>query len=93
MATIKEKAQAYEPKQIKNIAELTSVSTDLEVKDEAEAEFPYSYVIVEGERYKMPVSVIASLKLILEENQALKKFKVKKQGEGMGTKYQVIPLQ
>jgi len=92
MANLKEKAKEYEPKQVHNIAELESISTDSEVKSDEEAEFPYDYIEINNERYKVPTSVIASLKAILEENPSLKKFKVKKSGEGMNTKYTVIPL-
>ena len=92
MATISEEAKAYESKQINNIADLDSVPTSLEVKEEKKAEFPYKYVELNGERYKVNVSVLASLKAILEDNPNLKKFKVKKSGEGMNTKYTVIPL-
>jgi hypothetical protein len=93
MAKLSEEAIAYEGKgKIKNIAELNAVSTDLEVKQDSEAEFPYRYIEVEGEKYKIPSSVLGSLKAILEENPNLKKFKVKKTGEGMETRYTVIPL-
>lgn len=92
MAKLNEEAQAYEPKQVNNIAELTSVSVDLDVKEDLEAEFPYKYVEVDGSRYKVPTSVLASLKSILEENPSLKTFKVKRAGEGMNTRYTVIPL-
>jgi len=92
MGSIKEEAQAYEPKQINNISELESVSTDLKVMEEAEADYPYKYVEIEGKRYKVPASVLAALKSILEENPKLMKFKVKKAGEGLNTNYTVIPL-
>lgn len=90
--TLKTEAKDYEPKQINNISELSSVSTDLEVKEEMDVDFPYKYVEVDGERYKVPLSVIASLKAILEENPDLTKFRVKRSGEGLKTKYTVIPL-
>lgn len=90
--TLKEEAKEYQPSQIKNIAELENVSTDLNIHEDNEAEFPYKYIIVEGEKYKVPISVIASLKDLLEENADLKKFKVKRTGEGLKTKYTVIPL-
>lgn len=93
MASLSEEAKNFESKaKINNIADLQSVSTDLEVKEEVEAEFPYKYVVVEGSKYKVPTSVLASLRAILEENKDLKKFKVKKTGEGMETRYTVIPL-
>ena len=93
MGSVKDEAQGYEPKaKIKNISELSSIETSLAVFDENESEFPYKYIEVDGERYKMPLSVLGSLKALLEENPHLKKFKVKKQGEGMDTRYIVIPL-
>lgn len=93
MAKLSEEAKGYEPKpKVKNIAELNEVSTELEVKEDLEAEFPYKYVEVDGERYRVPITVLSDLKAILEENPELKKFKVKKQGEKMETKYTTIPL-
>jgi len=92
MASLGEEADSYEAKSVNNIAELNSVPISLEVKEEAEAEFPYKYVEVEGLRYKVPSSVLASLKSIREENPNLKTFKVKRSGEGMNTRYTVIPL-
>ena len=92
MTSIKEKAQAYEPRQIKNIADLDKISVDLDVLEDNEAEFPYLYALIEGERHKVPVTVLSALKDILAENSELKSFKVKKTGEGLKTKYTVIPL-
>jgi len=92
MTSIKEKAQAYEPRQIKNIADLDKISVDLDVLEDNEAEFPYLYTLIEGERHKVPVTVLSALKDILAENSELKSFKVKKTGEGLKTKYTVIPL-
>jgi hypothetical protein len=93
MKTIKDEAQGYEPKaKVRNISELPSAETNMVVFTDEEAEFPYSYIEIENERYKIPVSVLASLKAILEENPELKKFKVKRTGEGMETRYTVIPL-
>lgn len=92
MTKLIDEAKAYEPKQIKNIADLPSVSVDMEVKADSEAEFPYKYLEIDNERYKVPMSVIASLKVILGENPNLKTFKVKKTGQGLGTEYTTIPL-
>jgi hypothetical protein len=93
MTTIIEEAKNFESKaKINNIADLSSVSTDLQIKADTESEFPYKYVEVDGQRYKVPASVLLSLRAILEENANLKKFKVKKTGEGMETRYTVIPL-
>lgn len=93
MGSLKDEAKAYEPKaKVKNISELQTVDTDFAMLEDTEAEFPYNYIEVNNERYKVPASVLANLKAILEENPNLKKFKVKKSGEGMDTRYTVIPL-
>ena len=50
-------------------------------------------VIVDGEKYRIPASVIAQLKVIIEDNPNCKKFKVKKSGTTMDeTRYLVIPI-
>lgn len=97
MGTIKEDAMAYEAPQIKNIADLDKVTTNL-VTEEREftrddgTTFKVKIVNAEGEDYRVPTSVLKSLKAILEENPELKTFKVKKTGEGLKTTYTVIPL-
>ena len=93
MANLIDEAKGYEPKaKINNIADLQQVTTDLDVKEELNAEYPYKYVEVDGKKYRIPNTVLADLKAILEENPKLTKFKVKKTGEGLGTEYTVIPL-
>lgn len=92
MATLSEEAKEYKPSLIKNIADLESVSVELQIQQEKEVEFPYNFVMVNGERYRVPVSVLKDLKVLLEENPNLKKIKVKKVGEGMNTTYTTIPL-
>src|SRR3990167_596867 len=98
MATLKQEAMDYKPMQTKNIAELEIVNTDLDLKeeeginDDTQKPFSYKYVEINGEKYRVPVSVIKSLQAILKENPKLTKFKVKKQGEGLKTSYTVIPL-
>lgn len=102
MAKISEYVKDYESSaKTKNIAELQSVSTDLELVDD-EFEFTKNgetkivkqkVIVVDGEKYRCPIMVIQQLKVILEDNPALKKFKVKKSGSTKDdTKYQVIPL-
>ncbi len=102
--TLKQEAEEYEPAaKTKNISELETVSTDLKLEDDS---FTFTdkesgqgktvnqkVVVIDGEKYRVPLSVIGSLKVILEDNPDLKNFKVKKTGEGKdGTKYTVIPL-
>lgn len=97
MGNIKEEAMAYESPQTKNISELARVQVDLEVtekvfKEGTLEEFRMKTIKVEGEDYRIPVSVLESLKIMLVDNPNMKFFKVKKAGEGMKTSYTVIPL-
>jgi hypothetical protein len=94
------KEEAMESEQIsksKNITELPQVSTALFVDEETFTNNENKEVIIKvvkvgKERYRVPQSVLNSLKVILEDNPELKNFKVKKTGEGMDTRYTVIPL-
>jgi len=101
MAKLKEEAQAYEPKQTHNIAELDKVSVDLETQDdEFEVQdddgktkiVKQKVVNIDGIMYRVPNSVLNQLKILLEDNPELKFFKVKKSGQGLNTDYTVIPL-
>ena len=97
MTTLKDFAEQYEPKKTKNIAELEVVRTDIEVREETfkegtPDEFTVNVATIDGEDYRIPDSVMASLKEILEEKPELKAIKVKRSGTGMNTKYTVIPL-
>ena len=105
MSKISDYAKDYEPPQTtKNIADLPEVSTDLEMEDD---EFEYmdkvtkqtkivkqKVITLNGTNYRVPVSVIHQLKILLEDNPNLKRFKVKRYGTTKeDTKYQVIPIQ
>lgn len=92
MATLKEEAKGYSPKQTKNIAELEVVPTDVEIKEETDVEFPYKYLVKDNERYRVPNTVLEQLQSILKEKPDLKTIKVSKKGEGLKTSYTVIPL-
>lgn len=95
--TLKEEAQTYESHSVGNIADLPKVSTDLVTEDREGTNdegktFNYKVITVEGQDYRVPASVLKSLKAILEDNPNLKSFKVKKTGQGLATEYTVIPL-
>ena len=97
MGSLKENAKEYEPQQTKNIAELEVVPVDSEVlerefKDKDGNGFKISVIVVDGEDYRVQVSVLKSLKAILEEKPEVKAIKVLKSGEGLKTEYTVIPL-
>jgi len=95
MATIFDEAQNYQPPQTKNIAELEAVPTSAEVIEreftkEDGTTFKLKVIVVDGEDYRVPISVLKSLKAIREEMPDLKSFKVKKSGEGLKTSYTII---
>ena len=104
MSKITDFVKGYQPTTTtKNIADLPEVSTDLELEDD-EFEFTdkttkqvktvkQKVVVVNGESYRVPTTVIQQLKVLLEDNPTLKKFKVKRSGSTKDdTRYQVIPI-
>ena len=104
MTKLSDFVKDYEPtSKTKNIAELKEVSTDIDIVDDEfdvtdkvtkqEKKVKQKVVVVSGEKYRIPASVIAQLKVVMEDNPNCKKFKVKKSGTTMDdTRYQVIPL-
>lgn len=97
MATLKDEAMDYIPLKTKNIADLPEVAVDLEVYEATGVDrdgksFTYKYVELNGEEYRVPAVVLRDLKTMLEENPGFNKFKVKKTGEGVKTRYTVIPI-
>jgi len=97
MATLKKEAEEYKSQKVKNIADLESVPVELEVTEETFADedgkdFTIKVVEIDNEKYRVPVSVLKQLKVVMEDNPDLKKFKVKRTGTGMNTEYIVIPI-
>jgi len=98
MAKLIDRAKSYiASSKLKNISELNSIPVDIDVSEKifaegTDKEFKAEVFEVDGEEYKMPLTVISSLKVILEENPDMKTFKVKKSGTGIGTEYTTIPL-
>ena len=98
MATLSEFAKTYEPQTTKNIADLKEVDTNLQLEDREGTDskgtnFKYKVIVVNGEEYRVPSSVIGNLKAILEKKPSMKKFSVARQGKTKDdTKYTVIPL-
>ncbi len=102
MANIADTARDHVPTaSTQNIADLEFVKTDVELVDD-EFEFEKNgvttkvaqkVILVDDVKYRVPVSVISQLKVFLEDNPNLKKFKVKKTGTTKDdTRYTVIPL-
>jgi len=102
MSKIGNLAKDYKSTATKNIADLPEVSIELEVLDDQfEATdkitgqskvIKQKVISIEGTNYRVPTSVLQQLKVVLEDNPNLKKFKVRKSGTMMDTRYQVIPL-
>lgn len=84
----------------KNITDLPEVLVDMELQDDSfefekdgETKTVNQKVIMVGEeKFRVPTSVINQLKVHLEDNPTMKKFKVRSNGSGMDTRYTVIPL-
>jgi len=97
--SLKEAAQEYEaPVRTGNIADLPQVTTNLSFEEETHKtkdgeEFTMKTISLDGAKYRVPNSVLNQLKVLLEDNPKLEKFKVRKTGQGMDTEYVVIPLQ
>jgi len=98
MATLKEAANDYKAPTMKNIADLEVIPTDVVIeertfKEGTEDQFTVNVITMNGEDYRVPVSVLKSLKSIQEVKPNLKTVKVQKAGDGMNTSYTVIPLE
>jgi len=100
MAKLKEEAEAYTPGAFHNIAELDKVSVDIDVDTETntidtedgQKEVENKVTEIDGEKYRIPKSVLKQLKEYFKEKPDMKHFKVRKSGQGMNTNYTVIPL-
>lgn len=95
-------AKDFKSTATKNISDLPEVSIDSEVLDDQfetadkitgqMKTIKQKVISVNGTNYRVPTSVLQQLKVVLEDNPNLKKFKVRKSGAMMETRYQVIPL-
>ncbi len=98
MATLKEEAQAYEPKQTLNIADLEEVPINLQLQDGSGTdnngnEFQYKYAELNGKEYRVPYVVLGEIKKILKLKPSVEKVNVKRQGSGLSTRYEVEALE
>ena len=93
---MREEAQAYEPPTTLNIADLDKIPIDLELKDGSGKdkdgeEFKYKYAEIDGKQYRVAGSILGGIKAILQKVPNLQFVQVIKQGQGMNTRYSVIP--
>lgn len=97
MGNLKQEAETYEPASYKSPTAYPKISVSVDIL-EAEHEgkdgtYKVKYFLDEkGDRVRIPVSVLGSLKEILKEKPTLKHFKVTSSGTNMNTKYTVIPV-
>ena len=98
MAKLNEMAKAYVPQTTHNISEIQKIPVDIDVNEETYTdsegkEFKVNVAIYNGEKYRIPNSVLEGLKGLLTKLPETKFFTVLKSGTGMNTRYQVIPQQ
>jgi len=102
MTSFKEAAESYEPKRTANIADLDTfdISEPLEErkgKDSEGKEFEYKVLVRDDTEYRVPNTVIETVKALMAANAKHDKdvttFAVEKTGEGMNTKYQVVTVE
>lgn len=96
MATLRQEAQAYEPPQTYNICQLEKIPLDMDLKtgegkDKDGNPFSYKYIEVDGKQYRVPASVIGQAKAVIKKQPHVKYVTVDRQGEGMNTRYIVMP--
>lgn len=98
MATIKEEAMSYQAPEKMNAADLDyiDVSWELKVirgrKQETGEEFTYKAYVEGNKEYYVANSVLEQIKSAMSLKPELTKFKVRKSGSGLATKYKVEPL-
>jgi len=96
MATLKEEAEQYEAPQTLNIADIDIVPIDCPIeertfKEGTDDEFKVKVALINGESYRVPNSVLDSIKTLIKEMPTIKFVKVIKEGTGLNTRYKVVP--
>ena len=97
MASLKETAQGYIPKQTLNIADLDRVDISFPVEDRTGTdsegkEFSYKVMIANNLEYRIPNTVLEEIKKILELKPEVNFVNVTKAGSGLSTRYSVRAL-
>ena len=94
---IRDKANNWVPPP--KITDIPKIPVDAEIYDDGEGinletdkPYTYSYMMLNDKEIRVPDSVISQLHEQLKENPKMTYFKVTKKGEGLLTKYTVIPL-
>lgn len=98
MGSVRDEAKAYTPSKTLNVSDLEAFSLETKMedrsgKDKDGKDFSYKVALVTGNEYRVPASVLNDIKTLLEAKPTLKTVKVVKKGQGMNTKYSVIPME
>lgn len=97
MTTLKEEALSYQAPQKLNVADMDFISVDTKLdtitgKNLEGKDYSYKAHIEGTKEYYVPNVVIAKIQEILKLKPDAQKFKVKKTGSGLSTKYFVDVL-
>jgi len=101
MTSLKDTAQAYEPKRTLNITDLENfdISELIEERtgtDSEGKEFVNNVLIRDNKEYRVPATVLKAIKAQLamyaESGKEVNTFKATKTGEGMNTEYTTVCL-
>jgi len=96
MASLKEEARNYVPKKLKNISDLEIVPIEIDVLEgegigDDEEPYNYKYILWEGEKYRVPETVLDSIKTLITENPSIEFVRVIRKGTTKtDTKYTVV---
>lgn len=98
MTTLKEEAQAYEPKRTLNIADLDRVDISFPIEqrtgtDKEGKEFRYKVMVVNNVEYRVPYTVLDEIKKMLSLKPDITHVKVNQTGSGLNTRYSVKLVQ
>jgi hypothetical protein len=95
MGTLRQEAEAFQPPQTLNIADLESFPLDIQIYESEEKEndrgekFKFKYAELNGKKYRVPASVVEEIQTILKLKPTVKTCKVKRSGSGLATRYKV----
>lgn len=99
MGNLKEALDNLESGSMKNISELAEIKVaDVDLKEETRQDkdgndYTVKYIEIGGEEYRVPYTVLAQLKDIMERKPNLESFSVSRKGTTKeDTRYTVIPL-
>jgi len=98
MQTILDRAKESPQRKTLSIADMERFDVNMEIqsfsgKNQKGEVFQYDFVEdKDGNKYRIPVSVLTQLHVYLKENPEHQQFTVLKQGAGMETKYMLIPV-